>query len=51
MVQGDSVLHAYNVGSFGIGVDAALLLALTFAFGLLGYIGLNISTRPKLRLV
>lgn len=47
---GDEFLDAYDLNTFGIGVNVALLVALIGAFAILGYVMLRKLTNPRLRL-
>jgi len=49
--KGDGVIQAYNAGAFDIGGCAGLLVAITFGFFLIGYLGLKRSTDPRFRIV
>lgn len=47
---GNDFLQAYNLTTFGVGVNAALLTAIIGAFAVIGYLTLRRLTNPKLRL-
>jgi len=47
---GDDFLDAYDLTTFGIGVNTALLVALIGVFAILGYLMLRKLTNPRLRL-
>jgi len=47
---GDDFLDAYDLTTFGVGPNAALLVALVGVFAILGYLMLRKLTNPRLRL-
>ncbi|KAF8422453.1 P-loop containing nucleoside triphosphate hydrolase protein [Tirmania nivea] len=47
---GDDFLQTYDLTTFGVGVNVALLTAIIGAFAVIGYLTLRRLTNPKLRL-